>query len=152
MMRAILCLALSAAAFPAMAQPHMTKAPTQAQVLAVYPKAAMDRRASGVATMRCTVLTTGLLADCVALGEHPAGLGFSQAVLKLQPTFEYAPEMANGAAAAVQTEVEVRFDPPAQSFAHRYGVRILVLGAWAAVVVAFVVRRRRHRQTLTTST
>lgn len=62
-------------------------APTYAEVAAVYPERARERKVGGQATMRCEFKADGRLDDCFVLGETPRGLGFGSAAKMLVPKF-----------------------------------------------------------------
>lgn len=69
-------------------RPEWTAMPPAQAFQAAFPEAASK---AGVlkarAAMSCTVLAGGLLGDCAAAGEDPAGYGFAAATLPLAPAF-----------------------------------------------------------------
>jgi protein TonB len=61
-----------------------------------YPQPALDRDASGVAMLSCTVGVTGAVRDCQVTAESPTGLGFGDAAKKLARYFRLKPQMRDG--------------------------------------------------------
>lgn len=74
-------------------------APTYAEVAAVYPERARERKVGGQATMRCEFKADGGLDDCFVLGETPRGLGFGSAAKMLVSKFQGPASFAGGESA-----------------------------------------------------
>jgi TonB family protein len=76
-------------------EPVWIKAPSFADMAAAWPKGAGDI-AEGSANLRCTVMTTGYLKDCVRLAQLPVNKGFGDAAMSLAGRFQLflAPEEA----------------------------------------------------------
>ncbi len=74
-------LVASSLASPAVAQ-HVVhnldwlRRPTQADLIAVYPREAYQKGQGGTATLNCVVTVQGALRDCAVTAETPAGAGF----------------------------------------------------------------------------
>jgi len=62
-----------------------------------YPQPALDKNASGAATLACTVSASGAVHDCSVAAETPKGLGFGDAARKLAPYFKLRPQTRDGA-------------------------------------------------------
>ncbi len=60
---------------------HMTS--FEKKKMDYYPLAALDAEVSGAAVVKCKVLDTGRLANCVILQEGPKGYGFGKATIAL---------------------------------------------------------------------
>ena len=61
-----------------------------------YPQAALDRGASGAATLACTVSASGAVRGCEVAAETPKGMGFGDAAKKLAPYFRMRPQLRDG--------------------------------------------------------
>ena len=61
-----------------------------------YPQVALDRNASGMATLACTVSASGAVRGCSVAAESPKGLGFGDAARKLAPYFKMRPQLRDG--------------------------------------------------------
>src|SRR5450432_400814 len=99
-----LALALAAPLPPLVAQasPHVIvnpdwlRRPTGEEFASLYPKAAVDQRIEGRATMQCKVDAEGALIDCALLTEDPAGEGFGPAALAMSSLFRMRPMTRDG--------------------------------------------------------
>lgn len=63
--------------------------PTDADMLNVYPAAALAAGTGGRVRMICTMTAAGSLTDCAASSETPPGEGFGAAALRLGPLFRF---------------------------------------------------------------
>lgn len=77
-------------------RPDWKKQPTAADFLTVYPTRAMREGLSGETIINCVVTTQGVLIDCVALSETPAGQSFGAAAITLTSQFLMKPATLNG--------------------------------------------------------
>lgn len=89
--------------------PEWLRKPTLDQLLAVYPRAAGQKGASGMAVIKCTVNLEGLLRDCKVVEEKPAGLGFGPAAQVLAPTFLMKPATKNGRPVESEITIPINF-------------------------------------------
>jgi hypothetical protein len=69
-----------------------TQTPTGADVLSVFPRAALIRNVSGQVDMRCRVLRSGAVARCGVVDESPTGWGFGSAARQLAPKYRVSME------------------------------------------------------------
>lgn len=76
--------------------PDWIERPTSDDVAAAYPPDAIDKNLEGAATIGCTVLADGHLADCQIVKETPEGAGFGPAALALMPRFRMAATRPDG--------------------------------------------------------
>jgi len=83
-----------------------------AQALKVFPKEAADRGlAAGYGVAKCQVAADGTLTDCAPLPADPAGLGFSEAAVKLASTMRMNPWLPDGEPVdGTSVEVAVRLN------------------------------------------
>lgn len=102
------------------------EAPTLAQVMAAYPKAALVRNESGRVVLRCKVGFSGQLKDCDTVSETPDGHSFGSAAQKLASAFRTPP--LEGADPKVlpriRVELPIIFEPPTS------GIRALTKVRW----------------------
>ncbi len=89
-------IVMSVGSFSFDTQPDWLRRPTQNELMAVWPRAALRKGVGGVASITCVVSTQGALFDCVTLREEPAGLGFGAAALALTPQFLMRPAKLKG--------------------------------------------------------
>jgi TonB family protein len=68
-------------------QPVWIKAPSFADMAAAWPRSAGDAP-EGSANLRCTVMSTGYLKDCVRLTQLPVNKGFGDAAMTLVGKFQ----------------------------------------------------------------
>jgi TonB family protein len=76
--------------------PDWIAKPSGEQAGDVFPELAARMGVEGHVLMRCGVVRTGDVADCVVKAENPPGLGFGEAALKLAPFFRMRPMTRNG--------------------------------------------------------
>jgi TonB family protein len=76
------------AAVLVVAHPTWARAPSQAQTLAAYPKAARPELTFGHVVLSCHVQPTGELRTCSTDSEEPGGQGFAAAAKTLVPAFQ----------------------------------------------------------------
>jgi len=126
------------------------KKPTQDDLLAVWPKAAMARGRGGKALIDCKMSRLGALYGCTVVSESPVGGGFGGAAIALTPQFLMRPAIRNGQ--LVEGE-EVRIPITFPSFTpvagDNFGARtVLSIGSWtvaptyADVVAAYPQKAR----------
>ena len=89
-------------------KPDWLVKPTIDQMMAVYPSAANG--ASGKATIRCWVQTSGLLRSCDVWAESPKGMGFGGAALLLAPTFLMKPATKDGTPVEAEVTIPIAFE------------------------------------------
>jgi TonB family protein len=110
---------LAAATSPALAQdrpPDWRDKPTSDQLLAVWPRQALDQGLQGQGVIHCKVSVQGALFGCQAVSETPPGSGFAAAALALAPQFSMTPMMHNGVAVAGgEITIPVNFSDPGVS-------------------------------------
>ena len=96
-------------------RPEWTAAPNRAQVAAAYPRAALQRGQSGLATLDCRVSPDGALRGCDAATETPMGAGFGAAAASLAGLFRLAqPDYPPGEAPReLRVRVPFAFSPTA---------------------------------------
>jgi periplasmic protein TonB len=76
-----------------------------------YPQAALDRNASGAATLACTVSASGAVRGCQVAEETPKGLGFGDAARKLVPYFKLRPQLRDGTPVdGASVRIPIRFN------------------------------------------
>jgi len=64
-----------------------TSAPTQTEMVAVYPPKAKEKHILGVASIQCEMTATGGLKNCDTMSEEPRGQGFGKAAISLAKYF-----------------------------------------------------------------
>ena len=105
----------AAAEPPAIIAPGWIAKPTAEDAQAVYPRAAVEKRLEGRATLKCGVNAEGFLKECASIAEEPAGLGFGAAALAIAPKFQMAPVTKDGMkVAGGVVRVPIRFANPVQ--------------------------------------
>ncbi len=104
-----------------MKSPDWLRRPSPQELLAVYPREAMQRGLSGSATISCIVTAQGGLRNCEVASEKPAGAGFGAAALALSPQFLLRPATRDGVPVESVINVPIRFewdDRTATTFIH----------------------------------
>ena len=87
--------------------------PTPGELLAVWPRAAMEKGVGGKATISCKVSLQGALYDCTVVSETPPGLGFGGAAIALTPQFLMNPPTHDGKpVAGGVVRIPITFDSP----------------------------------------
>jgi TonB family protein len=76
---------------PGMSTFRWIATPSGAEVLDVYPAAALDAGVSGAATLVCSFTAAGRLSNCVIEAETPRGWGFGQAAERVVDKFRFDP-------------------------------------------------------------
>jgi TonB family protein len=93
-----------------MRQPDWLRRPKSEDILAVYPREAMQRGIGGTATISCIVTVQGGLRACTVSNERPAGAGFGAAALALTPQFLLRPATRDGAPVESGINIPIRFE------------------------------------------
>jgi hypothetical protein len=83
---------------PGDANPDWIRKPNGRDLANVFPKAALDKRVGGRATIHCKVTVEGFLDACTVRFEEPAGMNFGSAGLQLAPQFRLSPKIRGGKA------------------------------------------------------
>lgn len=76
--------------------PDWARRPSGEDVARYYPEKAMRDEMEGWATISCTVMSTGGLADCKVLSETPADYQFGLAALRVSSLFQMRPQTLDG--------------------------------------------------------
>lgn len=77
-------------------QPDWKRKPTPANIMSVFPKAALKAGIGGRAMLYCKVSALGALFDCKVVSERPEGMGFGGAALTMSTQFILTPAMKGG--------------------------------------------------------
>jgi|GEM_PF-1549269 TonB family protein len=94
-------------------QPDWVAKPTGDDLAALYPKDAAANQVEGRATIRCSVTTEGLLADCLVASEEPPGAGFGPAAVSMASRFRMRPMTKDGRPVGGGTvSIPIRFTLP----------------------------------------
>lgn len=70
---------------------HFLNTPSEADVLAVYPRPAFDAGVEGSAYVQCRFTETGGFDQCVVLEETPAGHAFGDGALRVMTYYRWDP-------------------------------------------------------------
>jgi TonB family protein len=84
--------------------------------VAIWPRRAYHREASGRVTLSCRVDAHGLAEWCRVIAESPAGQGFGRAALEMRPTFKLTPVQGPDGPITAMMTVNVGFKAPATEF------------------------------------
>ena len=88
------------------------EAPTQADVMAAYPRRALAKGLAGQALVRCSILPTGKLESCDLISEDPKFAGFYAAALSLSHKFRVlVGQTTSGVIDHTRVDLKVRFAP-----------------------------------------
>jgi len=147
-------LALAAPALAAMRQPapaaqitnpDWLRKPSPDDISRYYPKRAQEDDVGGRVRVQCRLANDGVLSDCVALSETPAGYGFGEAGVNVATRFQMRPGTRDGQPIAGQIIVPIVFSPPdgggAAATRQGGGLRplLLLLFLWICIALAFVL-------------
>lgn len=100
------------AAEPVVVAPHWVRRPAGEDLARVYPIPAQRANMAGRAVMSCSVTAAGLLTNCVAASESPAGQGFGEAALKLAPLFAMSSDVGGQSVAGGTVRIPIIFRLP----------------------------------------
>ncbi len=76
--------------------PKWLSRPSAEEMSRYYPERAIDQGLTGQATLFCSVVASGKLADCRVIEETPAGARFGDAALKMASFFRMSPRTVDG--------------------------------------------------------
>ncbi len=108
-----------------------TRAPTEGQLEAAYPKGAKPETAFGHVALACSFTKAGDLTDCLTDAEEPKGQGFAAAARSLEPLFHVAPEDGVDLR-RVKVNIAVHFTAPS----HRADKRVIDHPDWVSAASA----------------
>jgi len=125
--------------------PTWLRKPSPDDISRYYPDAAQRRGIGGRVRVQCRLANDGVLSDCVALSETPAGYGFGEAGVNVATRFQMRPGTRDGQPIAGQIIVPIVFSPPdgggAAATRQGGGLRplLLLLFLWICIALAFVL-------------
>lgn len=90
-------------------RPDWVKQPTARDILAVFPRGALQKGRDGQAMIECVVTVHGSLNDCIAIWETPDGEGFGRAAIGLAPQFGMKPATRQGRPTPAMVRIPVNF-------------------------------------------
>jgi TonB family protein len=93
-------------------EPDWLRKPTAQDLMAVWPRAAMQKGVKGKAVVSCVVTIQGKLRDCTVASETPTGLGFGAAAIALTSQFIMTPALKNGEVVEGTARIPINFDMP----------------------------------------
>lgn len=99
-------------AAPVIRNPSWSRQPSADQMMAAYPKRALQAEVAGSASLNCLVLPTGAVTDCNVTRETPGGHGFGRAAQSLSRHFRVNPRTVDGAAEGSRVSINLRFTVP----------------------------------------
>lgn len=144
--------AVSAAACPAVSadtDPSWRRRPTPGELLAVWPRAALEKGVGGKATISCKVSLQGALYDCTVVSETPPGLGFGGAAIALTPQLLMNPPTHGGKpVAGGSVRIPINFESPGRPQLIAGGGSVISNVPWieaptyAQVVAAYPAKAR----------
>lgn len=107
------CAATPAGAEDVRANPDWLRKPRPEDLLAVWPIEALKRGQGGKAVIQCRLSTAGVLFDCKAISESPAGAGFGNAAIALTPQLLMKPATLNGVPVIAEgIRIPINFQSP----------------------------------------
>ena len=92
----LVAVVLSAPALAADTPASWRHKPTANDLLAVWPRAALNANINGKAVIECKITLQGALYDCTPVSESPAGMGFGSAAAALSAQFTMNPPTHDG--------------------------------------------------------
>jgi TonB family protein len=85
------------------------KKPTENDLLAVFPRAALMAGVGGSATVNCIATVQSTLRDCHVKSEDPPGMGFGEAALVLTRQLQMRPAIKNGVPVEDRVNIPIHF-------------------------------------------
>ncbi|WP_374467895.1 TonB family protein [Phenylobacterium sp.] len=119
-------------------EPIWADRPNPGAVIAATPMVAKLMGLGGQVRLRCRVTRNGVLEDCRAVAEAPAGLGFAAAAVRLSQAYRLSPTQAAGGAAGQTMGLDIVFPAliPRAAYAPRKGASRAARAAAEAYVAA----------------
>ncbi|HEY3814975.1 MAG TPA: TonB family protein [Caulobacteraceae bacterium] len=109
--------------------PNWVRKPDPEQLLAVFPKKALQKGSAGKATIECEVAVDGLLRACRVISESPPGMDFGLAAISLTPQFRFKPATRNGVPFPAKVMIPINWDAPGMS--SNEGPAVITNPLWA---------------------
>lgn len=88
------------------------KPPTPEDLMAVFPRGALQKGLGGKALLACQVSPQGALFDCSVVSESPAGAGFGGAAIALTPQMLMKPATRDGKPVVGAVRLPINFKAP----------------------------------------